>query len=139
MSNKVDDATSAQRGKDKDKEIYESTTHMLLALKLQPEIAGFDYLREAIVLVYKDKKLAESGIKKLYSIVADNFNVSSNIVEKAIRTIVDGGYFSMGALAINEFFDEIVYTHNLPISNALAIYALSEILRLKIMRVASEN
>lgn len=116
--------------------IYEKATNMLLELKIQPELVGFDYLRKAIVLCVEDMSLISTITSKLYPMVGEYFNVNASIVERCIRNAIEQSYKNGGLLGINNFYDTIIYTNDYKFANSELIAIIVE--KIQIDRLKEE-
>ena len=110
-------------------ELYEDITNILMSLKMQPEITGFEYLREGILLCYQDKKYLES-ITLVYSQLAKSHKTTPLIVERSIRTAIENAYLSGGILGLNELYDTIVYNNDFKPTNGELISTIVDVIKL---------
>ena len=109
-------------------------TDMLLSFKVQPEITGFEYLRTGIRLCLEDDSLKNNITKKLYPKVAEIYNASPEIVERAMRTAVENCYNCGGLLEVNEQCGLVVYNNDFKWTNGEMITTLVELIKLKATR-----
>ena len=115
-------------------DLFNEITDILLAFKVQPEIMGFDYLREGIRLCYQDSTLKNSITKKLYPKIAEKFGTTAETVERGMRTAVENSYNNGGLLEVNEKCGLIVYNNDFKWTNGEMITLLCELIRLKEIR-----
>lgn len=113
----------------KKEELYEDITNILMSLKMQPEITGFEYLREGIGLCCQDKKYLNS-ITLVYSQLAKNHKTTPLIVERSIRTAIENAYINGGILGLNELYDTIVYNNDFKPTNGELILTIVDIIKL---------
>lgn len=64
-------------------------TEVIHHIGVPAHIKGYNYLREAIVLVVNDKLLIEAVTKSLYPQVAKTYNTTPSRVERAIRHAIE--------------------------------------------------
>ena len=70
-------------------ELFENVTDILKDLKIPMHLKGYEELREAIIMTYKNPKLIESPTKSLYPEVAKNFFTDYYRVERNIRHVIE--------------------------------------------------
>ena len=114
----------------KNKSLKEEITGVLISLKIQPTMSGFDYLREAIKLCLKNKEYFSSMTKDLYPILASHFHVKTAIVERCIRFSIDKAFQEGGLLSLNQFYNVVVFKNDLCYSNSEMIAILTEKVRI---------
>lgn len=66
-------------------DIFHETTKILHEMQIAPNIKGFYYMREAIVLAYDDPAVLSYVTKDLYPKIATNHKTKWKCVERAIR------------------------------------------------------
>ncbi len=64
-------------------------SNLLRELKIQPNLKGYLFLREAIKLVYSDFNLLNRITCRLYPKIAQKFNTTPSKVERAIRFAIE--------------------------------------------------
>lgn len=64
-------------------------TKMLHALGIPSHIKGYQYIRESILLIYRNPYIIGGITKELYPNVADKFHTTSSRVERAIRHAIE--------------------------------------------------
>lgn len=58
-------------------------------MKVRPNLLGYDYLAEAVLMILKNPEYKHNLIKNVYFEIAKKFNVSIFKIDRNIRTIVD--------------------------------------------------
>lgn len=114
--------------------VRDKCTTMLMNLKISPGSLGFDYIRQAVLLCYKDMSLIKYVTKRLYPKVAEIFNVKANIVERSIRSAINKAYLCGGLLGVNDFYNVIIYTNKFKYTNSELISIIAEKLRLEMLK-----
>jgi len=66
-----------------------SLTKLLHELGMPSHIKGYEYIREGIMLLYKDPSIIGGITKELYPEIADKYNTSVSRVERAIRHAIE--------------------------------------------------
>lgn len=114
--------------------IYEKATNILLELKIQPGMHGFDYLRKSIELCLQDGNLVNHITTKLYPRVAEYFNVKPSIIERCIRNAINYSYKIKGLLGLNNIYDTIIYKNDFKPSNSELISIVVEKIRIDLLK-----
>lgn len=114
--------------------IYEKATNMLLGLKIQPGMHGFDYLRKSIELCLQDGSLINNITTKLYPLVAKSFNVKPSIIERCIRNAINHSFKVKGLLGLNNLYDTIIYKNDFKPSNSELISIVVEKIRIELLK-----
>lgn len=70
-------------------DLTRKVTEMIHHIGVPAHIKGYNYLREAIILVVNDKLLIEAVTKSLYPQVAKTFQTTPSRVERAIRHAIE--------------------------------------------------
>ena len=68
---------------------YEKTTEKLRELGIRPNISGYIYLREAILMVADDPLLINVVTKEIYPTVASKFEKTPSQIERAMRHAIE--------------------------------------------------
>lgn len=69
--------------------IREKTTAFLLEISIPVNLQGFKYIRDAVISIVKDPRNKRGVTKKLYPAIAEKYDVSVSIVERAIRHAIE--------------------------------------------------
>lgn len=69
--------------------LHNSITSIIRDIGIPAHIKGYQYLREAITLIYNDTKLIGAITKTLYPSIADKFETTPSRVERAIRHAIE--------------------------------------------------
>lgn len=111
--------------------LHQSITHILLKCSCSPSLMGFDYLREVIKECCQKEDCYQSSITEIYKKVAKQDNSSIEKVDKRIRAMLKDAQSRKGFLAMNEYFNEVVYNGNKFFPNQEAISLLVEMSNLE--------
>ncbi|NLD46813.1 MAG: sporulation transcription factor Spo0A [Clostridiaceae bacterium] len=77
---------------DRSYDIEVEVTALMHEVGIPPHMAGYQYLREAIIQTVKNNKIFSSITKSLYPAVAEKFNTTPQKVERAIRNAIEGAW-----------------------------------------------
>lgn len=68
-------------------------TNLISKIGIPPHLAGYQYIREAVLIVLNDESKTFNSITKvLYPSVAEKFKTTPQKVERAIRTAIESAY-----------------------------------------------
>lgn len=100
---------------DRTYDIEVEVTNLMHEVGIPPHMAGYQYLREAIVLVVKNSKMYSSITKSLYPAVAEKFNTTAQKVERAIRNAIESAWSRGNLDTIDSLFGYTInYTKGKP-------------------------
>lgn len=114
------------------KSMEELVTQMIHSVGVPAHIKGYQYLRNAIMMVIQDMDTINSITKVLYPSVAKNFNTTASRVERAIRHAIEVAWDRGEPEVLNEIFG---YT----VSNAKGKPTNSEFIAMIADRMRLEN
>ncbi len=89
---------------EEDATLYAQVTAMMQKLGVPSHVRGFQYLRESILLAYKNPSAVNYITKMLYPKIAEMFDVTDTRVERAIRNAVEATWERGDTRALFEFF-----------------------------------
>ena len=115
-------------------ERYKYLTTVLMHMNITPDKLGFDYLRHAVLLVFKDASYLQSITKRLYPDIAKDFGVKSRDVERCIRFAIGQAYNHGGLLEINNLYGAVVYKNDYKLTNRELIGVLADRLVMRAKR-----
>jgi len=95
-----DKGTSNKTAKIVDVEV----TKMIQQMGVPAHVKGYQYLRDAIVLVIKDVSLLGAVTKELYPMIAKKYNTTPSRVERAIRHAIELAWDRGNIDFMNKFF-----------------------------------
>jgi two-component system response regulator (stage 0 sporulation protein A) len=91
-------------------EVFKIITYYLLQMGFQPRNRGYRYLRDAVIMGYRDSGLLESVTKRLYPLLADRYDVTVFQIESSIRNSIalawEEGNQSKLKLCLGESYEE---------------------------------
>lgn len=108
--------------------IIERANEILNSVGIMPNLAGFTYLRTAMVLAV-EQKTPFFQITKLYQAIAKQYGVRATSVEHAIRYAIESAYG-----ADPERIQRVFRYHVAKPSNSEMIALAVDILRIQLMR-----
>lgn len=115
---------------DRTYDIEVEVTNLMHDIGIPPHMAGYQYLREAIVLTVKNSKMYSSITKKLYPAVAEKFNTTAQKVERAIRNAIESAWSRGNLDTIDSLFGYTInYTKGKP-TNSECIAMMADKIRI---------
>jgi two-component system response regulator (stage 0 sporulation protein A) len=79
-------------------------TDIIHEIGIPPNIRGYIFLREAIIMVMKDRSLIHAVTKELYPSIAIKFNTTAPRVERSMRHAIDIGFRREQIKSTNKLF-----------------------------------
>lgn len=98
---KLVDSLDKFKDEEKEKDVKMNLTKLLHELGMPSHIKGYEYIREAIILLYDNPNIIGGITKELYPEIANKFNTSVSRVERAIRHAIEVSW-NRGDLEIME-------------------------------------
>lgn len=90
-------------------------TNLMRDIGIPPHMAGYQYIREAIIQTLGEQKIFGSITKSLYPAVAAKFNTSAQKVERGIRNAIESAWARGNPDSIDSLFGfTISYTRGKP-------------------------
>ena len=107
----------------------EQITSLLLTIGIPAHIKGYQYLREAILMVSENRDIINRITKELYSGIARRFDTSASKVERAMRHAIEVAW-SRGRLdAVNKMYGYKVFDAMDKPTNGECISCISELVK----------
>ena len=106
-------------------------TEVIHQLGVPAHIKGYQYMRDAIIMVIKDMDAINSVTKILYPTVAKKYNTTSSRVERAIRHAIEIAWDRGNLDTLNSFFGYTVNTCKGKPTNSEFIALITDKLRLQ--------
>lgn len=116
---------------DKNAQIFKRCTDILLNLKIQPDVLGFNFLRSAILICLDDRTLLENITGALYPRLAKLYAVKASIIERCMRDAVNNAFVKGGLLGLNNLYDKVIYKNDFRPSSTELIAIIVEKLRIE--------
>lgn len=140
LENKILEISSSKVHKSKILNIYENTmqvsiTKVLHSLGIPSHIKGYQYIREAIYLVYDNPSLIGGITKELYPLIGKKFETSVSRVERAIRHAIEVSWNRADWDLMNEIFGHSVDIDRAKPTNSEFIVTIADKLRLDALKV----
>ncbi|HHV39019.1 MAG TPA: sporulation transcription factor Spo0A [Tepidimicrobium sp.] len=107
-------------------------TNVIHEIGVPAHIKGYQYLREAIIMVIQDMELLGAVTKELYPNIADVYNTTPSRVERAIRHAIEVAWTRGKIDTINKIFGYTVNTDKGKPTNSEFIAMIADKLRLEI-------
>jgi two-component system response regulator (stage 0 sporulation protein A) len=105
-------------------------TTLLHEIGVPAHIRGYQYIREAIIMVYYNMDILGNITKILYPEVARKFNTTSSRVERAIRHAIEVAWVRGNIDAISDIFSYTISYHKSKPTNSEFIAMIADRLRL---------
>ena len=104
-------------------------------LGLAPELLGFKYLREAVLMVLDEPKTLHKGITKIiYPEIAKRNNTTASRVERAMRYAIECTFLKKDAKVLEDYFGNIISMTSGKLTNGAFIAAVAEHIRIQIQK-----
>lgn len=107
-----------------------SVTKIIHEVGIPAHIKGYQYIREAIMMVIDDHDMINSITKQLYPNVAKRCSTSSSRVERAIRHAIEVAWDRGDTEVLNKFFGYTISTSRGKPTNSEFIAMIADKLRL---------
>ncbi len=111
-----------------------SITKMLHELGMPSHIKGYQYIREAIIMIYENPSLIGGITKELYPELAIKFNTTVSRVERAIRHAIEVSWNRGNWDYMEELFGHSVDIDKAKPTNSEFIVTVADKLRLEIAK-----
>ncbi len=106
-------------------------TDMINQIGVPPHIKGFQYLREAISMVYHDVNCLSKVTKQIYPGIAEKFSTTPSRVERAIRNAIEISIARGNESVIQQLFGLTLANKNGKITNSEFIAIVADRLRME--------
>ena len=106
-------------------------TNIIHEIGVPAHIKGYQYLREAIIMVVYDIELLSGITKELYPNIAEKFNTTPSRVERAIRHAIEVAWSRGRVDTINKFFGYTVHEQKGKPTNGEFIAMVADKLRMQ--------
>ncbi|MBC7347901.1 MAG: sporulation transcription factor Spo0A, partial [Clostridia bacterium] len=120
-------SSGAGRGRNLDLEV----TKIIHQVGVPAHIKGYQYLREAILMVVEEMSLLGAVTKELYPSIARKYNTTPSRVERAIRHAIELAWDRGNIEVINRFFGYTVHMDRGKPTNSEFIAMIADKLRLE--------
>ncbi len=107
-------------------------TNIMREIGVPAHIKGYQYLRDAIIMVVKDLDVINSITKQLYPTIAKEYNTTPSRVERAIRHAIEVAWSRGQVEAIDELFGYTINMGKGKPTNSEFIAMVADKLRLQI-------
>lgn len=111
--------------------IDQLVTTIIHEIGVPAHIKGYQYLREAILMVYEDVEILGSVTKVLYPQIAEKFYTTSSRVERAIRHAIEVAWNRGNSEAITQVFGYTVSMSKSKPTNSEFIAMVADKLRME--------
>ena len=102
----------AKLPKSQNKVLEEQITNVFLSIGIPAHIKGYQFLKEAIKLTFKNPNYINNITKELYPAIAEKFETSASKVERAIRHAIEIAWNRGKIETINSIFGIKIYDSN---------------------------
>ena len=112
-----------------DATVDEKVTNIFLSIGIPAHIKGYQYLREAVLMVLENRDIINRITKELYPGIARRFNTSASKVERAMRHAIEVAW-SRGRLdTVNRMYGYKVFDAMDKPTNGEYISCVSELIK----------
>ena len=111
--------------------LEEDVTNMIHEIGVPAHIKGYQYLREAIIMVVNDIEMINSITKILYPTIAKKFQTTPSCVERAIRHAIEVAWSRGKMDTIDELFSYTVHNGKGKPTNSEFIALIADKIRLE--------
>lgn len=116
---------------DESSDVESMVTEIIHEIGIPAHIKGYQYLRNAIIMVMENLDIINSITKKLYPTVASNFNTTSSRVERAIRHAIEIAWDRGDTEVLNSIFGYTIANSKGKPTNSEFIAMIADRLRLQ--------
>lgn len=107
-------------------------TKALLELGINPAHRGFNYLKDAIILVYKDPSVIHSSVTKaIYPYVAKANESTPSRVERAIRHTIEVAFSNTPIDVLQKYFGNCANPRSGKLTNSAFIAGVAKFLEMQ--------
>lgn len=106
-------------------------TEVLHKIGVPPHIKGFQYIREAILMVYEDANCLSKVTKIIYPGIAEKFDTTASRVERAIRNAIEIAVNRGNPDYIQKYFGHSLTAKKNKLTNSEFIALVAEKLRME--------
>lgn len=111
-------------------------TEVLHKIGVPPHIKGFQYIREAIQMVYEDSNCLNKVTKIIYPGIAEKFDTTASRVERAIRNAIEISINRGNPEYIEAYFGHTLTGKKTKLTNSEFIALVAEKLRMEDSRTS---
>ena len=111
-----------------------SVTKILHQLGMPSHIKGYQYIREGIMLIYKNPDIIGGITKELYPEIANKFDTTTSRVERAIRHAIEVSWNRGNWDLMEDIFGHSVDIDKAKPTNSEFIVTIADKLRLEFMK-----
>ena len=104
---------------------------MLHSLGIPSHILGYQYIREGILLIYKNNKIVTLVTKDIYPEIANRFNTTTSRVERAIRHAIEISWIRGDLKLMEKLFGNSIDFEKSKPTNSEFLTTLADRLRLE--------
>jgi len=115
----------------KGKNLDANITNLIHEIGVPAHIKGYQYLREAIIMVYNDIEILSAITKSLYPRIATKFNTTPSRVERAIRHGIEVAWQRGNIEALKMMFGYTINTSKAKPTNSEFIAMVADKLRIE--------
>ena len=123
---------SSQKSPDSQSDLETDVTTIIQKIGVPAHIKGYQYMRDAIIMVINDMETINSVTKILYPTVAKKYNTTSSRVERAIRHAIEVAWDRGDPEVLDAMFGYTILSSKGKPTNSEFIAMISDKIRLKI-------
>lgn len=131
LINRSDSVKTAQKSRVKPSSLENRITQIMRDVGVPAHIKGYQYMRDAVMLVIEDIELISSVTKRLYPELARRYKTTPSRVERAIRHAIEVAWTRGQVDTIHELFGYTINTKKGKPTNSEFIAMIADKLRLE--------
>ena len=131
ISDRINDNAGSVQSASKTKDLETNITMYIQQLGVPAHIKGYQYIRDAIMMVIEDMDAINSITKYLYPTVAKHYNTTSSRVERAIRHAIEVAWDRGNPEILNELFGYTILSSKGKPTNSEFIAMIADKIRLE--------
>lgn len=140
LADRIDDIvsqkmTESKKSSEVKRDLETSITMYIQQLGVPAHIKGYQYIRDAIMMVIEDMDAINSITKFLYPTVARHYNTTSSRVERAIRHAIEVAWDRGNPDILNELFGYTILSTRGKPTNSEFIAMIADKIRLEMKAV----
>ena len=131
LSDRTNQNAGSVQSASRSRDLETNITMYIQQLGVPAHIKGYQYIRDAIMMVIEDMEAINSITKFLYPTVAKHYNTTSSRVERAIRHAIEVAWDRGNPEILNELFGYTILSSKGKPTNSEFIAMIADKIRLE--------
>lgn len=106
-------------------------TNSLMEIGIAPNLIGFEYIKEAIKIIYNDSSYIYAITTKLYVDIANKYGGTVHSVERSIRNAIITACETMDSSTRTKYFKNMPFKSNGKLTNAQFLAIMADFFKVK--------